>query len=186
MIAFPNFLPLVRLESGESLPFEPEWLLGSLARAARKAGLAQWWLAPHVTASVTEYLRADHDGPLIEVARLEAAVRTVLQVIGYSEVGTFFEVGRPVVSISLVEVAREAGAGYELAFFGLLGERLAAVLASGVPHFRLEGLGPCVKLLRARKTLSPECHRLQAEIVSYARQQTGIASAKHDVTFSLT
>jgi hypothetical protein len=186
MIAFPNLLPLIRLEDGEAIPFEPEWLLHSLTRAARKAGLPQWWLAPHVTASVTEYLRAEHDGPLIEAARLEKAVQTVLQVIGYSEVGTHFAVGRPVQAISLVEVAREAGAGYELAFFELLRQRLAAVLASGTPHFRLEGLGPCVKLLRARKVLCPECQRLQEEIVTYARLQTGIASAKHDVSFSLT
>jgi hypothetical protein len=186
MIAFPNLLPLIRLENGDAIPFEPEWLMCSLARAARKAGLTQWWLAPHVTASVTEYLRTDHNAPLIEASRLEQAVRAVLQVIGYSEVGTHFEVGRPVVAISLVEVAREAGAGYELAFFDLLGRRLAEVLASRTPHFRLEGLGPCVKLLRARKILSPECHRLQEEIVSYARQQTGIASASHDIAFSLT
>ena len=42
---------------------------------------------------------------MIEASRLEQAVRAVLQVIGYSEVGTHFEVGRPVVAISLVEVA---------------------------------------------------------------------------------
>ena len=77
MIAFPNDLPLIRLDGGDAIPFEPEWLMHSLVRAARKAGLPEWWLAPHVVASVTEYLRADHDAPMIESGRLEEAVLSV-------------------------------------------------------------------------------------------------------------
>ena len=186
MIALPNDLPLIRLLDGEAIPFQPEWLTHALSSAARKSGLRQWWLAPHVTASVTEYLRADHDAPVIEVARLEQAVQSVLQVIGYPEVGRHFEVGRPLLAISLVDLAREAGHGYELAFFDLLSRRIQQALASQTPHFQLIGLEPCVKLLRARKLWCPDCDRLQAEIVTFTRQQTGIAFADHDVSFSLT
>jgi hypothetical protein len=186
MIAFPNDLPLIRLTTGEAVPFEPEWLQHALRSAARKAGMPQWWLAPHVTASVTEYLKSDHDGPIIEWDRLEKAVQAVLQVIGYSEVGRHFAVGRPMMAISLLDLAREAGTGYELAFFELLGRRLSAALASETPHFQLVGLERCVKLLRSRKVWSRECDRLQAEIVTFTRQQTGIAAARHNVSFSLT
>ncbi|MEQ1859917.1 MAG: hypothetical protein ABMA13_08275 [Chthoniobacteraceae bacterium] len=186
MIAFPNDLPLIRIDTGEAIPFEPEWLMCSLTRAARRAGLPQWWLAPHVTASVTEFLRADHDAPMIEATRLEQAVQTVLQVIGYAEVGRHFIVGRPVVAISLVDLVREAGTGYELAFFELLGRRLADALATRTPHFQLTGLWRCVKLLSARKAWSRDCEALQSEIVAFARTQTEHAVAEQDVTFSLT
>ena len=40
MIALPNDLPLIRLEDGDAIPFEPEWLTCSLSRAARRAGHA--------------------------------------------------------------------------------------------------------------------------------------------------
>lgn len=185
MIALPNDLPLIRLDTGEAVPFEPDWLMHSLARAARRAGLPQWWLAPHVTASVTEYLRADHDATVIESTRLEEAVQSVLQVIGYAEVGRHFVVGRPVLAISLVDLAREAGAGYELAFFELLGRRLAEAFASRTPHFQLTGLEHCVKILRARKIWGRDCESLQAEIVLFARRQTATVPEPHDVTFSL-
>jgi hypothetical protein len=186
MIAFPNDLPLIRLDNGEAIPFDPEWLMHALSSAARKAGLQQWWLAPHVTASVTEYLRADHDDPVIESGRLDQAVQSVLQVIGYPEVGRHFAVGRPVLAISLVDLVREAGYGYELAFFDLLSRRIQEALASQTPHFQLIGLEPCVKLLRARKLWCPDCDRLQAEIVTFTRQQMGIAFASQDISFSLT
>jgi hypothetical protein len=186
MIALPNDLPLIRLDDGEAIPFEPDWLTCSLARAARRAGLAQWWLAPHVTASVTEYLRADHGAPVIEATRLEQAVQAVLQVIGYAEVGRYFAVGRPVLAISLVDLVREAGAGYELAFFDLLARKLATALASRTPHFQLTGLDRCVKMMNARKAWNRDCAKLQSEIVSFARQHTQCAVSEYDVTFSLT
>src|SRR4051794_11898442 len=185
MIALPNDLPLIRLENGDAIPFEPEWLMHSLPQAAGRAGLPQWWLAPHVTASVTEYLRADHDSTVIESARLEQAVQSVLQVIGYAEVGRHFEVGRPLLAISLVDLAREAGAGYELAFFDLLNRRLSDAFASGTPHFQLIGLEHCVKILRSRKSWSRDCQSLQAEIVLFARRQIGSVAGAHDITFSL-
>lgn len=186
MIAFPNFLPLIQLDDGAAVPFEPEWLTCSLARAARSAGLAQWWLAPHVTASVTEYLRADHQGSTIDATRLEQAVRAVLQVIGYAEVGKHFAVGRPVLAISLADLVREAGSGYELAFFQLLAHRLAEACAAHTPHFQLVGLDRCVRMLRACKNWTRECAALRAEIVEFTRTHASRAAAAHDVTFSLS
>ncbi|HET6406559.1 MAG TPA: hypothetical protein VFG14_01665 [Chthoniobacteraceae bacterium] len=185
MIAFPNDLPFIRLGNGEVVPFEADWLAQSLSGAARKAGLNKWWLASHVTASVTEYLRTDNEAPVIEAERLEQAVRSVLQCIGYAEVSQHFQVGQPLLNISLIELARQAGTGYELAFFELLARRLAEAFASRTPHFRLIGLHSCVKLLRARKIWSRDCDQLEAEIVLFTRQHTGTAVAQHDVSFSL-
>ena len=186
MIAFPNEFPLVRLDDGDCLAFEREWLIRALASAARKAGYPRWWLAEHVAQSVTEFLRGENDVPVMQAGRLEQAVQSVLQVIGYADVGSHFAVGRPVVQISLADLARSAGAGYELAFFGLLREELDAALSSRAAHFELRGLEVCVKVLRARKAWSRDCDALRAEIVSFTREQTGIAAARHDVSLALT
>ena len=186
MIAFPNEFPLVRLEDGDCLAFERDWLIRALASAARKAGYPRWWLAEHVALSVTEYLRGENDVPVMQAGRLEQAVQSVLQVIGYADVGSHFAVGRPVVQISLVDLAVTAGSGYELAFFGLLRGELDAALGTRASHFELRGLEPCVKVLRARKVWCRDCDALRSEIVAFTRDQTGIAAARHDVTLALT
>jgi hypothetical protein len=67
----------------------------------------------------------------------------------------------------------------------MLRARLQEVLLDQPGHFSLLGLEACVKLLRARKVWSRDCDALQAEIVSFAREQTGIAAASREVTFSL-
>jgi hypothetical protein len=112
-------------------------------------------------------------------------VQSVLQVIGYAEVGQYFVPMPQTIQISLVELAREAGTAYELAFFDKLGRCIQELLRDRRGRFELLGLEPCVKLLRARKVWSRDCDALRAEIVSFAREQIGTAAASLDVSFSL-
>jgi len=90
MIALRDNLPLVRFGDGRVHAFERGWLCGALAESAAGAGYPKWWLAPHVAESVTRYLEQDFDENVIPVCRLEQAVRSVLQVIGYADVAGAF------------------------------------------------------------------------------------------------
>jgi hypothetical protein len=90
MISLPNNLPLVRFSDGQIIPFERCWLAGTLARAAERAGYKKWWLAPHVTESVTNYLEQDFSESIVAISRLEKAVQSVLQAIGYADVAGHF------------------------------------------------------------------------------------------------
>lgn len=185
MIALLDDLPMVRLADGTTTPFQRDWLVRALVIAARKAGYPQWWLAEHVAASVTEFLRTQQETTVVPVEGLTRSVRQVLQVIGYAEVGRHFEAGRPMVKISLVELAQAAGAGYELAFFDLLGRRLEEAVGDEGGCFELFGLERCVKLLRSKKTWGRDCDSLRDEIVSFAREHTGIAAVRAEIQFSL-
>ena len=57
---------------------------------------------------------------MVAFSQLSQTVRYVLKVIGYKEIIPYFSPAPPPISISLLEIAREAGTGYELAFFDLL------------------------------------------------------------------
>jgi hypothetical protein len=185
MISLKDNLPVIRLPSGQVMAFECEWLVRSLVQAAARAGYANWWLAGHVACSVTDYLRDQAEVNVLPVEQLANAVQSVLQVIGYAEIGRYFVPAPPRVQVSLVELAREAGTGYELAFFDMLRRRIQELCREKNSCFELLGLEPCVKLLRARKIWSRDCEVLRAEIVSFAREQSGTAAANHEVTFSL-
>lgn len=185
MIAFKDNLPVIQLASGQAVAFERDWLVRSLATAALRAGYGKWWLAEHVAESVTTYLRDQRDVTVLPVEQLTRAVQSVLQVIGYAEVGQHFVPAPQKISISLVELAREAGHGYELAFFAHLAHCIQTLLQERNVHFELLGLEPCVKLLSARKVWCRDCDHLREEIVSFARAQTGTAAPQHDVSFCL-
>jgi len=183
MIAPRDEMPLVQFEGGEALAFDPGWLTRRLVCAAEKAGYPQWWLAEHVSASVSNYLRYRYEGNVLTAPRLADAVASVLQVIGYAEVARHFEPGPPPAQISLLELAKKAGSGYELAFFELLSRSMAQLLAIRTAYFELRDLELCVKTLRTRKIWSSECRALRDDIVSFLRER--LAAATHPVTFSV-
>lgn len=185
MIALKDNLPLVQFASGEAIAFEREWLVRSLLHAAQKAGYPQWWLATHVTESVATYLFLNFEATVIALPQLTVAVKSVLQVIGYAEVADHFVPEPPPVKISLTEIARDAGTGYELAFFEMLGRAMQQLISADAAYFELFGLERCVKQLRAKKVWSRDCDYLRAEIVSFVREQISGARIERRISFSL-
>ncbi|MDD5351174.1 MAG: hypothetical protein PHQ12_13265 [Chthoniobacteraceae bacterium] len=182
MIAFADGMPLVQLDDGRAVAFQREWIVRALARAAFKAGFSKWWLAAHVTESVALSLAAYYQGNVISVPRLTERIRDALQAIGYSEIGRHLALGMPGERLDLAVLAREAGAGYELAFFNRLREQLRSLIGAGTTEVDVVGLAPCVKQLRSRKSWSRSCEALQEEIVSFVRTQTAADPAKRELS----
>ena len=180
MIAFPDNLPLIQLSNGNSIAFDRDWLARALNVAAVRCGYSKWWLAPHVAASVHQWLETLESTNVMPVAKLTHAVRAALQVIGYAEVGDRFEAAAPFSRISLVELAVKAGNGFELAFFESLDRRLREVMDLGGTYCELHGLEPCVRVLRKTRTKSNRSRALKAEIVQFARERTGLARRNCD------
>ena len=171
MISLPSKLPLVRFADGQVIPFERGWLAGTLTRAAERAGYKKWWLAPHVTESVTSYLEQDFTENVVAICRLEKAVQSVLQVIGYADVAGHFCAVPPPARISLAELARAAGYGYELAFFDLLRLRLREALDAKVERLEICDAHSGIKLLRSAKNWRRDCSGLLDEVVNFVRSE---------------
>jgi hypothetical protein len=186
MIALKDSLPLVRFQDGSIMNFERGWLSSALVRAAENAGYKKWWLADHVTESVTSYLEQDFDENVVTICRIEKAVQSVLQVIGYSDVARHFRTLPPPVRISLVEIARDAGDGYELLFFELLRARLRGIIFSDAQQVELRDLHRCVKLLRSAKNWRRDCSGLRGEIVSFVRGELDLSHRAQDIHLQLS
>jgi hypothetical protein len=186
MIALKDNLPLVRFNNGQIMAFERDWLSRGLCRAAHRAGYAKWWLAEHVTESVTSYLGHDFDSSVVTITALQNAVQSVLQVIGYGDVAEHFEPLPPPVRLSLVELAREAGAGYELVFFNLLQSRLREIVHSAATEVEFFDLQPCVKLLRSAKNWRRDCSGLRSEIVRFVRGNLDASTRASELQLQLS
>lgn len=168
MIAFVDDLPLVEFSGGSVFAFREEWLRGNLLQAAAQAGYQNWWLADHVTQSVTYYLSSQFSAPVVGVNRLSETVQSVLQAIGYAEVGEHFRASRPARPISLLEMAHRAE-GYELAFFEMLRLAVRMELNDGATALDLLDSSRCVKFLIGAKHFTQDCDRLRDEIISFTR-----------------
>ena len=161
MVAFKEEFPYLRTTSGQLFEFNRDWLHAALTRAANEAGYPGWWLTEHVTESIAFYLHLRNDENVVAFNQLSQTVRDVLEAIGYKEICRYFTPAPPPISISLVEIAYCAGAGYELAFFGLLEKRIDALIEAGADNLRLSSLQLCVKHLRGTKTWTRACDALR-------------------------
>src|SRR6476660_4863417 len=143
MVAFKEEFPYLRTTSGQLFEFSRDWLHAAITRAADEAGYPSWWLTDHVTESIAFYLRLRTDESVVAFSQLSQTVRYVLKVIGYKEIIPHFTPAPPPITLPLFDIAREAGAAYELAFFDLLEKRIQGLLETGVENLRLSALQPC-------------------------------------------
>ncbi len=171
MVAFKEEFPYLRCESGQLFEFDRDWLHAAITRAADEAGYPSWWLTDHVTESIAFYLRLRSDEPVVAFSQFSQTVRYVLKVIGYKEIVPFFRPAPPPISISLLEIAHEAGTGYELAFFDALEKRINALTGIGADRLQLVGLVACVKHLQGAKAWTRGCDRLREEVVYFVREK---------------
>lgn len=171
MVAFKEEFPYLRCESGQLFEFNRDWLHAAITRAADKAGYPSWWLTDHVTESIAFYLRLRNDESVVAFSQLSQTVRYVLKVIGYKEIIPHFAPAPPPISISLVDIAHEAGTGYELAFFDLLEKRIHGLIETGTDSLHLCSLHAGVKYLRRTKVWTRACDALREEIVCFVREK---------------
>src|SRR5437773_4538326 len=176
MVAFKEEFPYLRTDSGQLFEFNRDWLYAAITRAADEAGYPSWWLTEHVTKSIAFYLHLRNDENVVAFSQLAQTVRYVLEAIGYKEIGPHFVPSPPPISISLVDIAHEAGAGYELAFFDLLEKRISSLIETGVDNLRLCSLQSCVKHLLGVKTWTRACDALREEIVCFVRERLTAAT----------
>lgn len=181
MIAFRDALPLIVLRDRRAMAFDREWLTRVLTLSAQRAGLPDWPLAPHVAESVHVWLGMLTNRTTMSAAVFTKAVREALGAIGFAEIGECFEEASIYARISLVEIAQQAGDGYELAFFSTLDARLREVFAAGGSYCELHSIGPCVKVLRRRMHWSRCCDALRGEIVAFARGHSAQALGGRDL-----
>src|ERR1700741_4597076 len=169
MVAFKEEFPYLRTDTGQLFEFNRDWLHAAITRAADEAGYPSWWLTDHVTESIAFYLHLRNDENVVAFSQLSQTVRYVLRAIGYKEIVPHFAPSPPPISISLLDIARHAGAGYELAFFDLLEKRINSLIETGANNLHLCSLQLCVKHLRGVKSWTRACDALREEIVCFVR-----------------
>lgn len=172
MIALRDGTPLVTLPDGGNVFFEKGWIISSIRAAAERAGYSRWWLAEHIAESVTIYLKRDFQENSVAIPNLQEAVTGVLNSLGHADVAAQFRLPDPPVRLSLKEIAREAGEGYELAFFGLLGNRLNNATISHAARLEIHDLSECLRLLGTGRN---RARILREEIVDFIRQHGRLA-----------
>lgn len=166
MIALPTAMPLIRIGGASLAICQTDWLTKTLTDAADGTDLPVW-LAEDISRGVESYLTNHFHGTVIDSDDLFEQIAKTLSKLGLGHVANNMDKTPPPLRISLTELARRAGAGYELAFFQLLDEQFHSASVGGAKQVECHGLQKCVRRLSSSRKWSRRCDRLQNEIEQF-------------------
>lgn len=178
MISLPQQLPLIQLGPGQVTACDPVWLRSAVRDAAREVNVPDWF-ADDVVQGVVHFLKVKYKGTVIAIGCLFDKIRNSLRDLGLDEMSKGLETITPPVSLSLTDIARRAGSGYELVFYRLLAEKFQLAAAHGAEQVFCYGLRKCVKNLSGARKWCPRCERLAAEIKEFLEHQHQRAAKLH-------
>ena len=165
-------MPLLRIGAKEVTHYEKEWLEEAIKRAARDAGHEKWWFASDIAKGMIIYLQKRFPRNTITLEEVFDKIAKTLITIGFTDIAEKLVPTPPPLRISLIDIARQAGTGYELVFFNLLREKLAEVQDFGAERIECADLDECVLHLRGRAKWTRSCDQLKYEIVDFVQRRT--------------
>lgn len=172
MISLPAQMPLLQVGTHQVAHYEKEWLQETIKRAAHEAGHEKWWFAEDVAKGVIIYLQKRFQYNTITLGELFDKVGRTLTTIGFSDVADKLQPTPPLLRLSLLDVARESGGGFELLFYELLRTKLRELFTLDAERVHCCDLKRCVKHLAATKKWTPHCDATKAEIVDFIQKLT--------------
>lgn len=168
MIALADGLPLVSMPDGRSVSFDKSWIIRALQRAAELHGHDRWPASFALADAIVTYLQQDLEKTRVTLVDLKEMILSLLTSLHYHEIAASFSLPDPPTTLSLLDLAAEAGNGYELVFFQLLQQRLQKMAQSKSLTLKIADLEPCLRFLSHRS--KSKLHRsLREEIVHYIR-----------------
>lgn len=182
MIALPQAMPFIRIGDTSLALCRTDWLTQTLTNATQGTDVPGW-MAEDISRGVESFLTKHYKGTVIDSDDLFARIEKTLANLGLNDVAANIDKTPPPVRVSLSELARRAGSGYELAFFQLLEEQLRSATAGGAHRVECHGMKNCVRRLSSSKKWSQRCDQLQDEIISFVDQtRAKVVSSRPEVS----
>ena len=93
----------------------------------------------------------------------------MLERIGCDAIARTLPLISPPVTLSLTRAAKEAGNGFELAFFNKIHDEIEDLRIHGVEELHFTGTRDCVRVLRGVERWTSPCELLHGEILDFLK-----------------
>ena len=169
MISLIGNRPALQIGRYQVIDYDTVWLDAALRRAARAADHEDFPFVDDIRSGIEKYLETKCPLKLLHLEDLYDRMRRMLVKIGCERIAEKLEPLAPPVTVSLVRAAREAGNGFELAFFETLRVELSELRRAGAEEIRFTGLRESSLILRGAVQWNKHCDTLLSEIQAFLR-----------------
>ncbi|MBK1831840.1 hypothetical protein JIN77_13985 [Verrucomicrobiaceae bacterium R5-34] len=167
MICIVGNRPVLQIGRHQVTGYDTAWLREAIHRGAIAAEREDFPFIDDLLEGIIHYL--EHKCPLrvLTIEELHSRVRRMLERIGCEAIANTLPLLAPPVKLSLTRAAKEAGNGFELAFFNQVHDEIEDLKLHGVEELYFTGTRDCVKLLRGAKRWTAPCEKLHQEIITF-------------------
>jgi len=159
--------PAIQVGRHQVIHYDTSWLGVALRRAAAAADRPDFPFVDEIRLGIEQYLETKCPLRLLPLSDLYERMRHMLVRIGCESIADKLEPLAPPVTLSLVRCAKEAGNGFELAFFSHLRDELAHLRESGAEDIRFTGLRDAARLLTGTEKWDGRCEQMLFEIRNF-------------------
>ena len=167
MICIVGNRPVLQIGRHQVSGYGTEWLRESIILGAEAAEREDFPFIEDLLEGILHYLENKCPLRVITIEELHSRMRRMLERIGCDAIARTLPLISPPVTLSLIRAAKEAGNGFELAFFNRIHDEIEELRMHGVKELRFTGTRDCVKMLRGVDRWTPPCEQLHEEIMTF-------------------
>jgi hypothetical protein len=163
--------PVIQIGRHQVAQYGTDWLANALRRAASAADHQDFPFLDEIRDGVFHYLETKCPLRLLPAAELVDRVRRMLVQIGCRPIAEQLTPFAPPVVISLIEVARQAGNGFELLFFEALRAEICELRKNGAAAIHFHGHEQAILELTGAAKWNHRCATLLEELRQFLTRQ---------------
>ncbi len=167
MICIVGNRPVIQIGRHQVTGYDTGWLRETILRGAQAAERDDFPFIDDLLGGILYYLETKCPLRVLTIEELHTRVRRMLERIGCNAIARTLPLLAPPVTLSLTRAAKEAGNGFELAFFNQINDEIQDLKMHGVEELYFTGTRDCVKLLRGVTRWTTRCEQLHEEIITF-------------------
>ncbi len=167
MISFIGNRPVLQVGRQQVTGYGTEWLRIAIEHGAIAAQRDDFPFTDDLLQGINHYLENKCPLRVLTIEDLHMRVRRMLERIGCESIAETLPLTAPPVTLSLTRAAKEAGNGFELAFFHHLHDEIEDLRSHGVSTLLFTGTKESVQILRGINRWTRPCESLHQEILSF-------------------
>ena len=167
MISFIGNRPVIQIGKRQVVNYDTQWIRDSLVRGAAAADREDFPFLDDLLNGIQHYLENKCALRVLSVEALHSRICKMLNGIGFQSIAESLPLLAPPITLSLSDLAKEAGNGFELAFFNNLHEEIEDLRLHGAETLHFTHTEECVKTLCQTSQWTPKCKKLNQEIINF-------------------
>ena len=167
MICLVGKLPVLKVGRHQVSSYDTAWIDVALQRAAHSCDRADFPFINDIRDGILHYLEHKCPWRVLPLEDLFERMKRMLRRIGCDAIADNLKPLAPPITLSIARAAREAGNGFELAFYRKLQEEIDDLHARGAEGFHFTELRESARMLLGAAQWTSHCNRLHHEILAF-------------------